>query len=61
MLFLNNDDVKSVLNMEVTMQALDESYLKMIKGDAVCRPRIDGDGPHCLDSLSIELSSEPAY
>lgn len=41
MLFLNNDDVKQLLSMEITLEALDESYRNMIKGDAVCRPRID--------------------
>ena len=40
-LFLNNDDVKSLLTMELTMAALEKSYTKMIKGEAVCRPRID--------------------
>ncbi len=40
-LFLNNDDVKKVLTMEITMEALEKSYLQMIKGEAVCRPRID--------------------
>lgn len=41
MLFLNNDDVKSVLTMEITLDALEKSYLQMIEGEAVCRPRID--------------------
>ena len=27
MLFLNNDDVKQVLTMEVTMEALDKAYV----------------------------------
>jgi len=40
-LFLNNDDVKSVLTMEITIKALEEAYVQMIKGEAVCRPRID--------------------
>jgi alanine dehydrogenase len=40
-LFLNNDDVKSLLTMEITMTALEKSYRQMIAGDAVCRPRID--------------------
>jgi alanine dehydrogenase len=38
---LNNDDVKSLLTMEITMAALEKSYTQMIKGEAVCRPRID--------------------
>jgi ornithine cyclodeaminase/alanine dehydrogenase-like protein (mu-crystallin family) len=40
-LFLNNDDVKSLLTMKITMEALETSYAKMISGEAVCRPRID--------------------
>ncbi len=40
-LFLNNDDVKRVLTMENTIEALEESYKQMITGDGVCRPRID--------------------
>ncbi len=40
-LFLNNDDVKGLLTMETTMEALEESYKQMIRGEAVCRPRID--------------------
>ena len=41
MLFLNNDDVKQVLNMEVTMAALDTAYQELAREEAVCRPRID--------------------
>jgi ornithine cyclodeaminase/alanine dehydrogenase-like protein (mu-crystallin family) len=40
-LFLNNDDVKSVLTMEMTIEALEESYKRMITGEGVCRPRVD--------------------
>ena len=40
-LFLNNNDVKSVLTMEITIKALEESYVQMITGAGVCRPRID--------------------
>ena len=40
-LFLNNDDVKSLLTMKITMEALGKSYAQMIDGEAVCRPRID--------------------
>lgn len=38
---MNNDDVKSLLTMEMTLQALEESYARMVRGEAVCRPRID--------------------
>ncbi|MFC2060182.1 ornithine cyclodeaminase family protein [Chloroflexota bacterium] len=41
MLLLNNDDVRSVLTMEITMEALEKSYIEMLKGEGVCRPRID--------------------
>ena len=40
-LILNNDDVKQVLNMEVTMAALDTAYQELAREEAVCRPRID--------------------
>ena len=40
-LSLNNDDVKGMLTMETTMTALEKSYTQMIRGEAVCRPRID--------------------
>jgi len=40
-LFLNNQDVQRLLTMELTIQALEESYRAMIAGTGVCRPRID--------------------
>jgi alanine dehydrogenase len=40
-LFLNNDDVERLLTMEITLVALERSYIQMISGEAVCRPRID--------------------
>ena len=40
-LILNNDDVQSVLTMEITMKALEEAYQEMVQQEAVCRPRID--------------------
>jgi len=40
-LILNNDDVKSVLTMEITMKALEEAYRQVAKSEAVCRPRVD--------------------
>jgi len=40
-LILNNDDVKSVLTMEITMQVLEEAYRQVASREAVCRPRID--------------------
>jgi ornithine cyclodeaminase/alanine dehydrogenase-like protein (mu-crystallin family) len=40
-LILNNDDVKKVLTMDMTIAALEKSYLDIASGEAVCRPRID--------------------
>lgn len=40
-LIINNDDVARLLTMEMTMDALEESYLALAAGEAVCRPRID--------------------
>jgi len=41
MLILNNDDVKGVLTMEITMKALEGAYIELARSEAVCRPRID--------------------
>ena len=41
MLILNNDDVRSVLTMDIAMRALEEAYAELARRDAVCRPRID--------------------
>ena len=40
-LILNNDDVKQVLTMDVTMEALEKAYVELVDKEAVCRPRID--------------------
>src|SRR5918911_3662544 len=40
-LVLNNEDVQSVLTMEITMQALEQAYAELTRQEAVCRPRID--------------------
>ncbi len=40
-LLINNDDVKQVLTMPMTMAALEEAYADLTQGEAVCRPRID--------------------
>ena len=40
-LILNNEDVKSVLTMEITMEALDRAYRELARQEAVCRPRVD--------------------
>lgn len=46
-LLLNNDDVRSVLTMKIRFKALEESYVRMIKGEAVRRPRIDLQNGFC--------------
>ena len=35
MLFLNNDDVKQVLTMELTMNALDKAYRELARQEAL--------------------------
>lgn len=40
-LILNNDDVKGVLTMEMTIKALEDAYQELARNEAVCRPRID--------------------
>jgi len=40
-LIINNAEVAKVLTMETTLAALEEAYLQLAAGEAVCRPRID--------------------
>jgi len=40
-LIINNSDVAKLLAMETTLSALEEAYLQLAAGEAVCRPRID--------------------
>src|SRR3954466_14100756 len=40
-LIINNHDVEELLTMEMTLEALEESYLALALQEAVCRPRID--------------------
>jgi alanine dehydrogenase len=40
-IIINNDDVHQVLTMPDTIDVLEQSYLDLVKGEAVCRPRID--------------------
>ena len=40
-LIIDNTIVERVLTMEMTLEALEESYLALARRDAVCRPRID--------------------
>ncbi len=41
MLLINNEVVASVLTMEQTIEALEDAYRQHVRGEAVCRPRID--------------------
>src|SRR5262247_851577 len=40
-LIINNHHVEQLLTMEMTLEALEESYHALARQDAVCRPRID--------------------
>src|SRR5512147_2410571 len=40
-LIINNQEVEQILTMEDTLAALEQSYLQLAAGEAVCRPRID--------------------
>jgi len=40
-LIINNDEVAKVLTMDVTIEALEQSYKQLVSKEAVCRPRID--------------------
>ena len=40
-LIIDNKSVERVLTMEMTLDALEESYLALARREAVCRPRVD--------------------
>ena len=40
-LIIDNKAVERVLTMEMTLEALEESYLALARREAVCRPRVD--------------------
>lgn len=40
-LIINNQEVQQLLTMEDTIAALEQGYLQLAAGEAVCRPRID--------------------
>ncbi|MBM4264529.1 MAG: ornithine cyclodeaminase family protein [Deltaproteobacteria bacterium] len=40
-LIINNNEVEKLLTMEDTIAALEQGYLQLAAGEAVCRPRID--------------------
>jgi alanine dehydrogenase len=41
MRIITNDQVKQVLTMEMTLDALRQSYTEVATGEGICRPRID--------------------
>lgn len=41
MLMINNDVVSQMLTMDMTLAALEQSYLDVAAGRGICRPRID--------------------
>jgi ornithine cyclodeaminase/alanine dehydrogenase-like protein (mu-crystallin family) len=65
MLLLNNDDVKSVLTMELTMEALEQAYADLFRQHAVCRPHVQihiptGDPAKTFRWGTMEGGSSPA-
>lgn len=40
-LFIGNEEVEKLLTMRATIAALEDAYLQLAAGEAVCRPRID--------------------
>ncbi len=45
MLILNNDDLKSVLDMKTAMQEVEKAYLELFRGEATCMPRCNVELP----------------
>src|SRR5439155_17259468 len=41
MILLNNRDIEQVLTAEMTLAALEKSYMDLVEQEGVCRPRID--------------------
>ena len=48
-LFLDNADIRQVLDMGLAVDALEEAYIALAAGDGVCRPRIDIEIPTGAD------------
>jgi len=44
-LFLNNADIRQVLDVGQAIDALEQAYIALAAGDGVCRPRIDIEIP----------------
>jgi alanine dehydrogenase len=45
MIIINNKEVAQLLTMGMTIDALEAAYGQLVRGEAVCRPRIDIDIP----------------
>jgi ornithine cyclodeaminase/alanine dehydrogenase-like protein (mu-crystallin family) len=66
-LLLNNDAVRQVLTMKMTLDALDQSYHQMMTGEAVARPRVDIQIPTADPTKTYQWgtmeggSSSPGY
>jgi ornithine cyclodeaminase/alanine dehydrogenase-like protein (mu-crystallin family) len=45
MLVLNNDDLKSVLDMKTAMAEVERAYLELFRGEATCMPRCNVELP----------------
>ena len=56
-LIINNDDVAKLLTIEVTMDALEQSYRNLAIGEAICRPRIDIRIPTSDPTKSYQFGS----
>jgi alanine dehydrogenase len=44
-IIINNKEVAQLLTMDVTIAALEAAYAQLVRGEAVCRPRIDIEIP----------------
>lgn len=56
-LFLNNDDVRKVLTLEVCMNALEDIFREFGEGNAVRKPRIDVAVPDVQPGLTYRYAS----
>jgi ornithine cyclodeaminase/alanine dehydrogenase-like protein (mu-crystallin family) len=56
-LIINNDDVAKLLTIEVTIDALEQSYRNLAIGEAICRPRIDIRIPTSDPTKSYQFGS----
>lgn len=56
MLFINNNDVMKVLDMRLTLEALDEGFRELVKGDATGMGRIDLYVPKLVMPPSMDRS-----